>query len=1063
MVREYYEEISFRNNKVKLNCIFALKKLIAYDWVFVMKEAVKTAHQAHGITERDFWDGIFVPAGTRYVLADGNQRRGSYPADAYDELEDAAWFKYLLFGDERIYNDTNLTDALAFFDYFNIAVYRNRCDFTHADRNYNNALKRAKDCRNKMHAHDNPAHFGALTFSALWECRNDLLTILKPLTEKKWNLQDKCWQLYAQITEEFYNSLGEVEYTVSNLMNHVGIPATDTALVEELFTKADLKVAAGMVTFTGDPTKLARNLEGVWSKNCSIERKASLLRSGLQGFTDRVVGVAFQGSEKLDAIPDEALQEYAQENNHEAEYLWAVRLLKKQENIKKNRESAKKYLKKAADAGLAKAQAYLAQLLLEEDNPEAGNEITELLIHADSQKESYALLVWGEVYASGRYLPGERDKAKDEQRAYEYFKRAAEEGCKPAQVEVAWCELCGIGTEKDDFAFRRLQILSKTEPKACGYLGMWLFDNQEKKEEAISLLRQGAENNDRRAAYYLGIHYGQHLLNTGEKVRLWQASADMGYLDAIAALGEYYYAAGKHKLAFSYLTDAAQKGHKNAQYQLGDYYSGYVMQSDKVEAFRWYLKAAEQGHLDAQYKVGECYWFGTGTAKDKTKALKWYLKAAEQEHLDAQYKVGKCYWSYWSPNYWGMDDRALKWFLKAAEGGHAEAQYTLGLHYEESTENESFEWYLKAAKQGHVGAQYSVGECYFNGKGTAKDETKAFEWHLRAAKQGHLDAQYMVGLYYYKGRGTAVNKAEAFKWSLKAVERGHRNAQYIVGLCYYYGEGIAQNKEEGFRWCLKAAEQGYAQAMYMVAECYSNGEGTAKDKTESFDWYLKAAEQGHVDAQYYLAEHCKTFGMFLSERNTKTESFDWYLKAAEQGHLDAQYKVGECYFWGRGTTKDETKTFEWQLKAAKQGHLEAQYMVCLYYYKGRGTAVNKVEAFKWALKAVKQGHRDAQYIVGLCYYYGEGIAQNKEEGFRWFLKTAEQGYARAMYMVGECYWFGTGTDKDTTKAFEWHLKAAEQGILSAMKRVSECYTQGIGVAVDKKKGLYWSDKASKQQ
>ena len=56
------------------------------------------------------------------------------------------------------------------------------------------------------------------------------------------------------------------------------------------------------------------------------------------------------------------------------------------------------------------------------------------------------------------------------------------------------------------------------------------------------------------------------------------------------------------------------------------------------EAVKWFQKAAELGHAEAQYKLGNCYDNGTGVwFRNKSEAVKWYRKSADQNFAEAQY------------------------------------------------------------------------------------------------------------------------------------------------------------------------------------------------------------------------------------------------------------------------------------------------------------------------------------------------------------------------------------------------------------------------------------------
>ena len=51
---------------------------------------------------------------------------------------------------------------------------------------------------------------------------------------------------------------------------------------------------------------------------------------------------------------------------------------------------------------------------------------------------------------------------------------------------------------------------------------------------------------------------------------------------------------------------------------------------------KWYTKAAENGHNEAQFKLGEYY-----SGKDDEKSIEWYAKAAEQGNYEAEFELRK--------------------------------------------------------------------------------------------------------------------------------------------------------------------------------------------------------------------------------------------------------------------------------------------------------------------------------------------------------------------------------------------------------------------------------------
>ena len=83
--------------------------------------------------------------------------------------------------------------------------------------------------------------------------------------------------------------------------------------------------------------------------------------------------------------------------------------------------------------------------------------------------------------------------------------------------------------------------------------------------------------------------------------------------------------------ALIYLTDAAQHGKPDAQFELGELYRyGQGVPMDCRKALDLYFKSARRGGAEAQYQLG--FIFSNGlceTPKNDAEALGWYTKAAK--------------------------------------------------------------------------------------------------------------------------------------------------------------------------------------------------------------------------------------------------------------------------------------------------------------------------------------------------------------------------------------------------------------------------------------------------
>lgn len=227
----------------------------------------------------------------------------------------------------------------------------------------------------------------------------------------------------------------------------------------------------------------------------------------------------------------------------------------------------------------------------------------------------------------------------------------------------------------------------------------------------------------------------------------------------------------------TYIVDLAEKGDKEAQFQLGTCYEFGVnqVQANYATALQWYKKAAKQGHAEAKNKIGTYYFM----EKEYKTALKYYHAAAKMDNLNAQYNLGMMYMN---DNYGVMDiQKGLK-------------------------------WYKLAAKSGHAAAQFEMGICNLYGIGMVKKSADAIPWFEKAARQGHDEAQYMLAQCYLMGDGVWQNYKEAFKYFQMAADQDYAPAQYGLCSCYYQGLGIEKNISNAYYWCKKAAEQGYEKA-----------------------------------------------------------------------------------------------------------------------------------------------------------------------------------------------------------------------------------------------------------
>jgi TPR repeat protein len=177
-------------------------------------------------------------------------------------------------------------------------------------------------------------------------------------------------------------------------------------------------------------------------------------------------------------------------------------------------------------------------------------------------------------------------------------------------------------------------------------------------------------------------------------------------------------AEAQHTLAFSLMTGS----------------SNHPIDAEKSAYY--FKKAAEQGHSQAQYFLGNSYAHGIGVPKDVNMSAFWNGRAAEGGDANAQEKEG---WKYFLGEGVPEDGSlAILWFSKAAQQGNVGAQRGLGKMYNlgkgvSQNHHLASVWFRKAAEQGDSQAQATLGVLYWTGQGVPVDLVHAYMWFNLAA------------------------------------------------------------------------------------------------------------------------------------------------------------------------------------------------------------------------------------------------------------------------------------------------------------------------------------------
>lgn len=206
--------------------------------------------------------------------------------------------------------------------------------------------------------------------------------------------------------------------------------------------------------------------------------------------------------------------------------------------------------------------------------------------------------------------------------ALKWFTLAADAGNAAAQLKLGKLYSAGIWTARDD-------------GKAAHYYFLAAKQNVPEAQFLLAL------------CYQLGIH----LKKDENSALFWYTQAvKNGLKDALALPSdlkpkkfitqkswpgneEYQMALSLHQskqtadkeLFFDWLRSAAEKGHPQAQYEMGVHFENGLTQQDDGAALYWFEKAAKNHHPAAQSYLAWMTALGLGTPENLPKSLDWFL------------------------------------------------------------------------------------------------------------------------------------------------------------------------------------------------------------------------------------------------------------------------------------------------------------------------------------------------------------------------------------------------------------------------------------------------------
>lgn len=209
--------------------------------------------------------------------------------------------------------------------------------------------------------------------------------------------------------------------------------------------------------------------------------------------------------------------------------------------------------------------------------------------------------------------------------------------------------------------------------------------------------------------------------------------------------------------------------------------------------------------------------------------------------------------------------------------------------------------------------------------------------------------------------------------------------------------------------------------------------------------------------------------LYKSERYTfsnltfnDSKLYSYLLKECLKAKDGLSYRIaGLCYYYGKGTKKNEDLVFKYYKEGALLGDKVCLHNVGFCYQKGIGVAIDDAEAIKWYEKAIEQNYSLSLYALGLCYRNGNVVDVDYEKSLELIKRAADNNYSQAMAELGRMYILGEYVDFDSELGYYYAKASADLDNKYGYYYTGVCYENGIGVNENIELALDYYEKASK--
>ena len=326
-----------------------------------------------------------------------------------------------------------------------------------------------------------------------------------------------------------------------------------------------------------------------------------------------------------------------------------------------------------------------------------------------------------------------------------------------------------------------------------------------------------------------------------------------------------------------------------------------------------------------------------------------------------------------------------------------------------------------------IRSKRELGRSIMLGENNKYAPGHAVKFLTDAARAGDARALAYLAECYYTGKGTARDPLKAFDLALDSAEAGDPYGSYVAGLIYYEGGAGEKDYYQAVRYLTEAANAGVAKAMRLLGSCCYDGTGVSKDIYKARHWFEMASRSGDEQAR-------RTYEALTREIEKREEKLA-LLNKAMSGDRDARITaLKDCNKSLRDKKSFESALMQEEIALIEQlrdsEDPEIQYLLFECYYtllrntddKERAQALKEDTLHYLEQSALTGKYPPALHRLGISYQSGNLHEKDPESALTCFLAASEQGYAESMLSVSYIY----EEKKDLQKAFDWTKMAFEQ-------------------------------------